>query len=90
MIVNRQLKARQDNILVSKIRSHCALIQSFGEKLFWCFFGKVSMFYRNFFDLYFHINCLHLTMILVSPITGHVIGTGGTKVVDIPVRPGIG
>ena len=32
---------------------------------------------------------LHLTFILVSPITGHVIGTGGTKVVDIPVRAGM-
>ena len=40
-------------------------------------------------NLYLYINCLNLIMILVSPITGHVIGTGGTQVVDIPVRAGM-
>ena len=36
----------------------------------------------------FNISFLHLTIILISPITGNVIGTGGTQVVDIPVRTG--
>ena len=42
------------------------------------------------FNLLFNISILHLTIILVSPLTGHVIGTGGTQVVDIPVKAGMG
>ena len=40
------------------------------------------------FNLSFYYN--YNTIMLISQLTGHVIGTGGTKVVDIPVRAGIG
>ena len=55
-------------------------MKSQGKQANHCLVSKQS------FSSVFNIN---LTIILVSPFTGIVIGTGGTQVVDIPVRAGM-